>query len=68
MDECKERIDALRTRIYKLNLEIKTLNKTIEELKKRCIIQSDEIVLLKAKLQREGYYDNNGSKQGNRKN
>ena len=61
MDECKERIDGLRTRIYKLNLEIKTLNKTIDELKKRCIRQSDEIVKLKAVLSKEGYYDNNRS-------
>lgn len=65
MDENQELVNALRTRIYKLNIEIKEYNKQIRELKARCIRQSDEIVLLKAKLFKEGYYDNNGSKQGN---
>lgn len=68
MSEEEILIKSLRTRIHHLNVEAKEKDKLIKELKKRCIIQSDEIVLLKVKLQREGYYDNNGSKQGNRKN
>lgn len=62
------KIDKLNIRIYNLNKEIKEKDKTIEELKKRCIRQSDEIVLLKVALSKGGYYDNNGSKQRNRKN
>ena len=58
-------IKNLRARIYQLNAEIKECNKTIKDLKARCIRQSDEIVLLKAKLSKEGYYDNSGSKQRN---
>lgn len=59
------KIEALRTRIYHLNTETKEKDKLIKELKQRCTRQSDEIVLLKAKLFKEGYYDHNGSKQGN---
>ena len=65
MDENQELVNAFRTRIYKLNIELKEANKQIRELKARCIRQSDEIVLLKTKLFKEGYYDHNGSKQGN---
>ena len=68
MDENQELVNAFRTRIYKLNIELKEANKQIRELKARCIRQSDEIVLLKTKLFKEGYYDHNGSKQGNWKN
>ena len=60
MDEVK--IDALRTRIHNLNIELKEKDKIIGELKKRCIRQSDEIVSLKIILSKEGYYDNNRSK------
>ena len=60
--EYKTKIDGLRTRIYNLNREIKEKDKIIEELKKRCIRQSDEIVSLKIILSKEGYYDNNRSK------
>ena len=62
MSEEEVLIKNLRTRIYKLNIEVKDLNKKIKELQQRCIRQSDEIVLLKAKLQKEGYYDNTRSK------
>lgn len=61
MDEYQAKIEALRTRIYKLNMEVKELNKQIRELKQRCIRQSDEIVSLKSKLFKEGYYDNTRS-------
>ncbi len=60
--EYKTKIDALRTRIYNLNIELKEKDKIIGELKKRCMRQSDEIVSLKIILSKEGYYDNNRSK------
>lgn len=62
MDECKEKVEALRTRIHHLNIELKEKDKLIKELKKRCIRQSDEIVRLKAALSKGGYYDNTRSK------
>lgn len=60
--EYKTKIDGLRARIYNLNRELKEKDKIIEELKKRCIRQSDEIVSLKIILSKEGYYDINRSK------
>ena len=62
MSEEEVLIKNLRTRIYKLNIEVKDLNKKIKELQQRCIRQSDEIVSLKIILNKEGYYDNNRSK------
>lgn len=62
MNENEERIEALRVRIHNLNIELKEKNKIIEELKKRCMRQSDEIVSLKIILSKEGYYDINRSK------
>lgn len=62
MNEYEVKIEALRTRIHHLNIEVKELNKTIEELKQRCIRQSEEIIILKAALSKEGYYDNTRSK------
>ena len=62
MNEYDIKIDALRTRIHNLNIELKEKDKIIGELKKRCMRQSDEIVSLKIILSKEGYYDNNRSK------
>ena len=71
MDENQELVNACKkayadkdmNKINERNDILKT--KQIRELKARCIRQSDEIVLLKTKLFKEGYYDHNGSKQGN---
>lgn len=62
MNEYDIKIDALRTRIHHLNIELKEKDKIIKELKKRCIRQSEAIVLLKGALSKGGYYDNNRSK------
>lgn len=62
MNEYEGKIEALRTRIHRLNIELKEKDKIIEELKKRCIRQSDEIVRLKGALIKGGYYDTSRSK------